>query len=338
MAAAKPDKAATGHGDSSITLKPRLDGQHSRSTASWAEHSMSIQNSLEFNDIPVSANEPGPGHYLGEGSQGFSCLGPQQLSKCHSAPSVSMAPGWDVYQKVALGKGSDKVFLGRGSPGFAYNPQIPGCNDGLSTQTTTVGTSKRPELECSLGVDPYGSPGPVYNVRDDPPKMEDRMCYPKDKAFGMSERFKKDKRKGLGPGEYELKDGTFKPETGRSFGISRAAYDKVIRPGYESELQIKSSKGVGPPLWRDIKKEGSRARSFSMADRFPKSGPSQVPGPGLYKQSERDVSKTTTKIGAPLSDCRRPPTGKFGVTLPRKPRLRLGLMMTTAERGCWGYC
>eukprot|EP00928_Gymnodinium_smaydae_P020427 TRINITY_DN17898_c0_g2_i3.p2 TRINITY_DN17898_c0_g2~~TRINITY_DN17898_c0_g2_i3.p2 ORF type:complete len:101 (-),score=9.72 TRINITY_DN17898_c0_g2_i3:122-424(-) len=99
-----------------------------------------------------------------------------------------------------------------------------------------------------------------------------------------------------------------------------------------------TSKGVGPPLWRNIHQEGSRARSFSRASRFPRISSNDVPGPGIYKQSERDVSAITSKLGAPLSDVRKPASNKFGVTKPKKPRLRLALAQLTGERGCWGYC
>merc|ERR1712107_553809 len=89
----------------------------------------------------------------------------------------------------------------------------------------------------------------------------------------------------------DRKDGALRLETGRSLSkAGRQAYSKVVTPGWEDIGQGMASPGVGGPLWRDIQKDGSRARSFGSASRFPKDRGGQTPGPGLYKQTERDVA------------------------------------------------
>jgi hypothetical protein len=287
-------------------------------------------------------------------------MGEQKIAKCATAPSISFPHGWEAWQKVAITKAHGNAFKGLQSPGCVYDPQLPGCNDGLSTQTTTIGTSKRPGLEKQLGVDPYGSPGPCYNVRDDPPKMEDRLVAPKDKAFGRSSRFdkgvdlpeeeakikNKNRPSSLGPGQYDRKDSALRLETGRSFGVGRTCYSKVITPGWEDVGQGMASPGIGGPLWRDLHKHGSRARSFSTAQRFPKERGQDIPGPGMYKQNERDTSivvatKATDKVkerqGSCCSNTQRSASTKFGVTLPKKPRMRIQLAALTSQNACWGY-
>merc|ERR1712232_493912 len=101
---------------------------------------------------------------------------------------------------------------------------------------------------------------------------------------------RKSRPASLGPGQYDRKDGALKLETGRSFGIGRQAYKGVITPGWEDIGQGMTSPGVGGPLWRNIQKHGSRARSFSTAERFPKERGQNSPGPGMYKQNERDTA------------------------------------------------
>lgn len=311
---------------------PQARKTMARSSAS----SPSVQAQLELNDIPVAANEPGPGHYYGEGSAGFSSFGEQRIAKCASAPSHSFPNGWDKWGKVFISKSHGAIFMGREGE-YRYNPQIPGCNDGLSTISTTVGKALRPGLEKSLGIDPHGSPGPQYNVRDDPPRMEDRLAAPKDKSFGKSERFAKERAGSLGPGQYTSKDVALRSETGRTFGVGRAAYDKVLRPGWETEGQCKTSPGVGPPMWRDLKRDGGRgACPFSTANRFPKEKGTDVPGPGMYRQSERDMGATMAN-GSVCAEARRPASTKFGVTMPKKPRFRMHLANNTSKNAGWGY-
>jgi hypothetical protein len=327
--------------------------------------SLSIQAQLELNDIPTFANEPGPGHYFGEGSQGFSSMGEQKLAKCPTAPSVGFPHGWEKWQKVAITKMHGNAFRGRQSPGAVYHPQLPGCNDGLSTQFAKIGTSIRPGLEKQLGVDPNGSPGPTINIRNIPTREERADRYlpmrplGKDKSFGKGSRFgqgsdlpeeearKKEKSRpsGLGPGQYDRKDSALKLETGRTFGTGRQAYKKVITPGWEDIGQCRASPGVGPPLAQDPK-HGSKACPFSTAQRFPKERGQDIPGPGMYKQNERDTSIVASKKeddplkerqGSVLSNAARPASTKFGVTLPKKPRFRLQLAGLTSQNACWGY-
>lgn len=293
--------------------------------------SMSIQAQLELNDIPVEANEPGPGHYFAEGSPGFSSLGKQTVSKNASAPTIGFAhTNWSKWERVVISKAHGATNSCRTSQGHLYEVEAV-----LSKQATKIGTSLRPALEKSLGVDPHGSPGPCYNMRDnaDP---DERMAHPKDSMAGKSERFP-DPKVGstLGPGEYGTGGSSLKLGTGRSFGVHRKAYDKVIRPGWETEGRCLASPGIGPPMWFDPKKDGSRACPMGRAQRFPEARGQNFPGPGHYRQDERDCGATLDR-GSVLGQCPKPDTIKFG-TKPKKPRFRMDLAQRTAKHGGWGY-
>lgn len=290
--------------------------------------SMSLVEQIDQNDVPVSANEPGPGHYFAPGSFGFSSMGKQPIAKCPSAPRVVFAnTGWKEWEKVVVSKGHDSTNKCRTSPGHPYD-----VDSGLSKQTTKIGTSLRPDLALSLGIDPGGSPGPVYNVREVADGVAPRP-YPKDSLAGKSERFPDAKGVNrLGPGEYNTAGSSLKLSTGRSFGIGRAAYDKVIRPGWEKEGQCRLSSGVGPPLWSELKKPGGD--TFGKASRFKEYG-NDVPGPGYYRRDERDCAITASK-GSVCADTKKPESIKFGKQ-PKKPRFRIHLAQTTAVRGGWGY-
>eukprot|EP00441_Pelagodinium_beii_P027074 CAMPEP_0197659256 /NCGR_PEP_ID=MMETSP1338-20131121/46871_1 /TAXON_ID=43686 ORGANISM="Pelagodinium beii, Strain RCC1491" /NCGR_SAMPLE_ID=MMETSP1338 /ASSEMBLY_ACC=CAM_ASM_000754 /LENGTH=322 /DNA_ID=CAMNT_0043236093 /DNA_START=92 /DNA_END=1062 /DNA_ORIENTATION=+ len=152
---------------------------------------MSIQSQLELNDIPESANEPGPGHYFGPESIGFSALGKQKFSKCRSAPEISLPKtGWDNWEKVIVSKAHEGTGKCRTSAGFTN--EVPG---GLSDAGTKIGTSLRPDLAASLGVDPNGSPGPTYNIRDVPSAQIGEAPPHKareNKSFGLANRFSTD--------------------------------------------------------------------------------------------------------------------------------------------------
>merc|ERR1719167_689500 len=124
------------------------------------------------------------------------------------------------------------------------------------------------------------------------------------KGFGGSDRFRDSPAcGGCGPGEYPRKDSALNLGSGRSMGNGRAAWQRVITPGWEIEGRCQASPGPGAPLWTDIKNEGSRACGFSRADRFRGSKSDKSPGPGYYKRNERDVGRTRQ----PLSDTRNPP-------------------------------
>jgi hypothetical protein len=285
----------------------------------------SLQTQLERNDVPLSAFEPGPGHYFGPASPGFSSLG-KQITKKGSAPEVGFAKtGWKQWEKVVISKhheGGNRCRLG---PGHCYTP----ADDGLDKLGTKIGKGLRPKM----GVDPDASPGPAYNIRDCP-EIGEHLASPKDKSFGISERFRK-KTGGtqLGPGEYAARP-TLNLATGRSFGIHRAAYDKVIRPGWETEGCGKASPGVGPPMWKDLKKDGSGAYSIGKGARFTEAKSQDFPGPGKYRQTEKDVGATLAK-GSVCSDAQRPGSIKFGKG-PKKPRFRIQLAMNCPNSG-WGY-
>eukprot|EP00747_Dinoflagellata_sp_TGD_P149019 gnl/TRDRNA2_/TRDRNA2_176980_c0_seq1.p1 gnl/TRDRNA2_/TRDRNA2_176980_c0~~gnl/TRDRNA2_/TRDRNA2_176980_c0_seq1.p1 ORF type:complete len:368 (+),score=38.77 gnl/TRDRNA2_/TRDRNA2_176980_c0_seq1:134-1105(+) len=290
---------------------------------------MSIQAQLEANDIPESAAEPGPGHYFGPSSHGFRSFGKQKFSHRPSAPELSIAKtGWDQWAKVRISEGHAKSTCGQYSPG----PQAYDVPSSLNKQATKIGTSLRPDLSKALGVDPDGSPGPLaYNIADLPVKKP--VSPRKDRSFGKGPRFATPQGAGgVGPGQYARKDPTFKMDCGRSFGIGRHYYDKVVRPGWEREGMCLNSQGPGPPLWRDIKKDGSKAFSIGTAERFPMPRSASAPGPGQYDRRERDM----VNMKSVCSDTRTPKGIKFG-RQPRKPRLRLGLIGLTSERGCWGY-
>lgn len=295
---------------------------------------MSIQSQLELNDIPESANEPGPGHYFGPESIGFSALGKQKFSKCRSAPEISLPKtGWDNWEKVIISKAHEGTGKCRTSAGFTN--EVPG---GLSDQAVKIGTSLRPDLAASLGVDPNGSPGPTYNIRDVPSAQIGEAPPHKareNKSFGLANRFPTDMRNaGLGPGQYRRKDSAISTGNGRSIGTGRASWEKVITPGWEVEGQCRSSPGVGPPRWTDINKDGSQAMTVPKAERFPKKSYSTIsPGP-VYNQYERSVSRPRQF----LSDTRTVSTASFSKP-PKKPRFRLMLATNAAgaKHGMWGY-
>lgn len=305
----------------------------------------SLQTQLELNDIPEFASEPGPGHYFGPGSQGFSALGEQRMAKAPSAPELSFPrTGWDEWSKVLISKGhsNSPAFLGKTSTGHEYSPP-----DTLNTKSMKMGTSQRPDLGVSLGIDPHGSPGPAYNLRDVPGlalgeggALGNGSFEPKpskgrlNKSQGLAPRFDKVRGGSIGPGHYPRKDTALNTATGRSIGAGRSAWEKVITPGWECEGRCRASPGPGPPLWRDIKHDGSRSFSMGMAERFPRSTyESCSPGPAAYSQNERGVGKPGKQH---LSDTRTPGQVSFGKE-PKKPRFRMLLAQKTDKHGGWGY-
>lgn len=294
-----------------------------------ASGGLSIQAQLELNDIPEFANEPGPGHYFGPESCGFSSLGPQKFSKNQSAPDISLPrTGWDNWEKVLVSNIHSMSYLGRESPGAAYD--VP---SGLSKKSAKIGTSLRPSLSV---VDPHGSPGPMYNVRETPGQsIGDGVNEPENrrgKGFGKAFRFGTTKGGQVGPGEYPRKDGALNLGSGKSIGTGRSSWEKVITPGWEVEGRCRASPGPGAPLWSNIKTGGSRSFSCGRAERFSKMETSQSPGPGQYKRDERDVSRGRQH----LSDTRTPVQVSFG-SKPKKPRFRQLLAMQTANNAGWGY-
>jgi hypothetical protein len=295
----------------------------------------SIQAQLELNDVPVFANEPGPGHYFNAESSTFSSFGPQKFSKNASAPLITF-PYTDAskWEKVVISKAHEGAYRCRLGPGHVYNPKPPG----LSDISTKVGTSNRGPLQGSMGKD---SPGPMagYHLRENL-DSRDATRYATlnlKTGFGTSNRFGKDGRRGLGPGEYARKDVAIQGDTGKSIAIGRPFYAKVVTPGWESEGICKQSPGVGPPLWKDPKKDGCAAYSMGKAERFGEYGKNGVPGPGWYRQDERAMCMGTTQRSGSASACTRRPSSTLFGKRPKKPRFRIQLAQTTSERGAWGY-
>jgi len=297
---------------------------------------MSIQSQLELNDIQESANEPGPGHYFGPESIGFSSLGKQKFGKCRSAPEISLPKtGWENWEKIIVSSAHARSGAGkcRTSAGAKYE-----ILSGLEQNGAKIGTSLRPDLSASLGVDPNGSPGPTINLRDGPAAQIGEAPPHKareNKSFGCANRFPTDTRNaGLGPGQYQRKDSAIQTGNGRSIGTGRQSWEKVITLGWESEGRCRASPGVGPPRWTDILKEGSKGQPIPKAERFPKSSYSTCsPGP-VYNQEERSVSRPKQFI----SDTRTVSTNSFSKP-PKKPRFRLMLATNCAgaKHGMWGY-
>lgn len=293
---------------------------------------MSVQALLDLNDIPEIAHEPGPGHYFGPGSPGFSSLGQQRLSKAPSAPSISLPrTGWDDWGGVVVSKAHSMAYRGKDSPTARY--QMPSS---LESKATKIGTSLRPDLNLSLGIDPHGSPGPAYNLRDTPAAMIGEGPVPsgrENKSFGLANRFPTDMRgANIGPGQYARKDTALNLGSGKSIGTGRQSWEKVITPGWECEGRCRASPGVGPPLWTDLQKDGNRAVTMPKAERFPRARSDGPPGPGAYDQSHKTVSRSKQAV----SDASSPCAHSFG-TQPKKPRFRPLLAQIVAKRGAWGY-
>ncbi|OLQ05347.1 hypothetical protein AK812_SmicGene11479 [Symbiodinium microadriaticum] len=310
----------------------------------------SVSAQLELNDIPESAHEPGPGHYFGPDSQGFNALGKQMFSKCRSAPEISLPrTGWDEWQKVTVSKASQGTNLGRESPSCAYT--VPSTLEG---QAPKVGTSLRPDLAASLGVDPHGSPGPMYNIRESGMMQLGigRVVKSREnKSFGCADRFRGDARgTSIGPGQYRRKDFALRGDNGRSIGTGRQAWEKVVTPGWECEGRCRASPGVGPPLWTDVSKDGSPGVSMPRADRFPRTAyASCSPGPIYTLPNEREAKFASKAQKKPLPAEKKvmekaklkpppPPPPTCGKP-PKKPRFRMHLVhsLSGAKHGMWGY-
>lgn len=290
---------------------------------------MSLQSQIEANDVPDFANEPGPGHYFNADSANFSSLGEQKLSKCSSAPAMGFPhTNWGHWNKIVISKAHEGTGKCREGHGFTCTPKEERC-----LQSMKMGTSVRPAMSEGMGAD---SPGPTYNLRDIP-GLEDRPSAQngKNKSFGMGQRFRKDRAGGLGPGQYDKKE-LLNGDSGRSFGIGRPAYEKVIRPGWEEDFRGKTSPGVGPPLDKAMH-TGCAPFTMSQAERFPAPRRNPDPGPGHYRQDERAMVRTTNmRSGSASADTRRPPSCKMGKP-SKKPRYRILLAQRTAIHSGWGY-
>jgi hypothetical protein len=222
--------------------------------------------------------------------------------------------------------------------------------------------SQRPDLSVSLGMNPKGSPGPSeYNIRDCKAGAGLQIVDPKTSKGSISKAERFETRASKGPGPYSRKDVALNPSTGRSFGAPRSCYEKVIRPGWEKDGQCKTSSKIGEiDVNVDLTKEGLGAtRHFQaangqlsngqgekiygggMSQRFPRNREAAaIPGPGQYKMQDRwhqqfGQKKELDKDPNKDANAAKPP-GTFG-RVPRKPRFRQVLALTTAQRGGWGY-
>jgi len=342
----------------------------SQSVPSLGHREVSIQAQLEMNDVPEYANEPGPGHYFGPESKGFSSISNKYAKEGLFQDKMIEFPrtGWPHWKKVIISKGHEGPYKLRDSPGCVY--AMPESTVTKKTYSIREGTGSdfpaatRPDLSLSLGMNPKGSPGPAqYNTREVRSAASGYGCMGQQGI--KAERF--ESRTHKGPGPYSRKDVALNPSTGKSFGCPRSSYDKVIRPGWEKDGMCKTSSkigeaDIGPGLSNYIFEDGvwkeksgklnlGRAYSIGSAERFPKDRRSAAsPGPGQYKRDERDISKCVHKDtkglcdgskepfqGCVVSDTRNPSGAPFGRRMPRKPRFRQMLALQTSERAGWGY-
>lgn len=267
---------------------------------------------------------PGPGHYFGPDSKGFSSTGPGSLSQTASAPSVTIArTGWDDWQKT---------LITRKHRGHTTAPD-PGKYEVALSSLSQKGVSVARDKRFAKKAATTASPGPVYDVREQHCKTGSTDIVGNNALrFNNSERFRGDMSGiNVGPGQYDRKDAAIKVDFshGKSFGIGWKAYDKVIRPGWEQEGQGRAGPGVGPPMWEETDKLPNK-HAIPRAKRFQKPQDA-VPGPGAYTRSERDLSRLKSTI----SDTRNPRMTKFGKPTT-KPRLRFNVLSQCRD-GNWGY-
>jgi hypothetical protein len=316
----------------------------------------SLASRLEQNDTYEFMNEPGPGHYYGPDSAGFSGFrsnkDPTILSKSSSAPEISFAKtGWDRWERVAISKGHEKSMGGKDSPGTLH--ELPRALSNISAKfasrdfvrkgsTSHATSGMRPALQH-----PGCSPGPNYapknefvgSALDDAWKRSVRVARARngdfddpgrpDKKQGKAERFTPTRAEGLDDKQIYLNKAITGPTgTGKSFGNGRAAWEKVQTPGIECERYGKTSPGPGPSV-----RAGGRGLSAPMgkAERFPRSTfDTDSPGPAAYSQNQHDCSNPKLLTSPAPGQCH------FGVA-SKKPRFRQVAAMHCSPHGCWGY-
>lgn len=324
----------------------------SQSQPALPSKEVSIQAQLEMNDVPEYANEPGPGHYFGPESKGFSSLANKYAKEGLFQDKMIEFPrtGWPEWKKVIISKGHEGPYKLRDSPGCVYAvPESSITKKTFSVREDTGSdfpAASRPDLSLSLGMNPKGSPGPAtYNTRE----VRAPVAAGKHgKVYGQmdsrAERF--ENRTHKGPGPYSRKDVALNPSTGRSFGCARSCYDKVIRPGWEKDGQCKTSSkigegtDIGPGIsnyvfedgcWREkgyyvgdrlqpFSRHVGRAHSIGTAERFPRDRvAASTPGPGQYKRDERDVAKCVHKDTKGLRNGEKEPFQGCVVSDTRNP-------------------
>eukprot|EP00397_Hematodinium_sp_SG-2012_P049903 GEMP01057761.1.p1 GENE.GEMP01057761.1~~GEMP01057761.1.p1 ORF type:complete len:330 (+),score=49.87 GEMP01057761.1:25-990(+) len=270
---------------------------------------------------------PGPGHFFGPESKCFNSVGPSLLSNSRSAPVISIPKtGWDNWRNALITVNHKNKAEEGPEPG-RYNFEL----STLSQKGISVARDKRFHKRSSI----TPSPGPVYDIREQHYKDGKTDVLGNHAArFNNAQRFTRNMgESNVAPGQYDRKDTAIRVDfaRGKSFGIGRKAYDKVLRPGTQSEAQGKTSPGVGPPLWEEPDTYGKQ-HLIPKAKRFRGGGSSKPePGPGAYARDERDLSRLKSAI----SDTRNPQGCKFGKPMT-KPRLRMHLL-SQCKDGNWGY-
>lgn len=343
---AKEMTLSVGRHDSKGPVMPAIDladeeRRQKRNAALYSKPS-------EFNNLREDVgdvDDPGPGQYFGPESAGFNALGDQRFSKNKSAPHVSIPhTSWDNWGKVFVTKGHVAGQRGRDAPGVGTYRREERQLSELNTNTgRRIGKSQRPGMEKSLGIDPYGSPGPTYDIRTRHHKIMNTTGAAESIRFGKQDRWKDTApgaRSNLGPGQYSRKDTAIRldPAIGRSFACGWASVKKQHPgPGYEQ----KGFEGSGPgdPLWKDqgdgkgFKKNGEKAHYIPKEKRFKMQEmlQSSTPGPGAYDRSERDVSNKSCFI----SGMKSASACSFGKPA-KKARFRQR-MAALCPHGMWGY-
>ncbi|KAF4672145.1 hypothetical protein FOL47_000862 [Perkinsus chesapeaki] len=318
------------------------------------------------------ASVPGPGAY----DVPLDSVGcPQIRSHWRNEGGVPiLAKNEKSWSRVYITRSHAKAVKGLDAPGVGTYD-----SDGSTLRKdkgVTFAISRRPDLSTQLGVGDRESPGPGYvDIRDKYVDGNVALKPSSSVAFSFSNRFSKGAPNGLmvGPGQYgDVGETAINPKRlCKSFSVGHRAYDKVKRPGCEEENKGRASRGPGPPLWRDIIKEGSKAHSFGRADRFAvavgsKSAPSlresaRLPGPGQYRPEDvrtciamksrkpfgdYPVERGSKEVGgrslpgpgwlkeSRLADVRNPSTTKFGKP-PIKGRLNFRALLICKDR-VWG--
>merc|ERR1719316_1586556 len=133
------------------------------------------------------------------------------MSHCASSPELTLPrTSFDDWRKVKISKAHVADIVGVDAPGPEYLTTEKSMST-LGTKTTKVGTSLRPDLALSLGVDPHGSPGPLAYNPPGPFEVRIRSMTnngAKGTGFGTAPRFQDPSALGrpdIGPGQYTPK-------------------------------------------------------------------------------------------------------------------------------------
>ena len=247
----------------------------------------------------VSDEVPGPGYY----PLRTNSFGRQLTSRYKSEPSAV------ILGKPSGGNASVSARTPQRISSRSFHSQTVRSHLSKASSCVRAGCkfpqSLRPDIRHQLGVE-LSSPGPAYDVRE-LNRFTGRALDGPNIGFTRDRRFHTQPGISIGPGHYKadfscmdrLRFSHF------TFGASHRAFDKVRRPGSEHDRLGRESSGPGDPLWRNIKKDGSKAHSFNHSPRFVRKKSSLELGPGEYF---RPLSRS--------SSC----PSVFG-TAPMRPRL-----------------